>query len=326
MEGINENDELNAPGTDGGGNGIPQETPAVSGSGSAGGNAASSTAPVSEVADKFGYIHPIHAEQLAAERTVVFTGHVSGTAHLDFASPANPGEPSETISLTVQDGTTSQKGIVQLENSHSSTSTTTAATPHAVKDAYDLANGKLDPIADPVSTDPASSGNGTTFVSSVTQGTDGKIAVTRKTVPNANGSTDGLMSSGDYTKLSRIEPGAQVNAIETVRVDGTALEISDKAVNIDLSGKADKVPYAASGNFAGLDATGNLTDSGYSPSNFATAAEGQLARSAVRDAYLSGPNGERLMTYNEPDSTKAVFPETTSNEIKSIMRLIFGEE
>lgn len=41
---------------------------------------------------------------------------------------------------TVQDGTTSQKGIVQLEDSHTSTSTTKAATPKAVKDAYDLAS------------------------------------------------------------------------------------------------------------------------------------------------------------------------------------------
>ena len=41
---------------------------------------------------------------------------------------------------TVQDGTTSQKGAVQLEDSHSSTSTTKAATPNSVKSAYDLAN------------------------------------------------------------------------------------------------------------------------------------------------------------------------------------------
>ena len=41
---------------------------------------------------------------------------------------------------TVRDGSTSQKGVVQLEDSHSSTSTTKAATPNSVKSAYDLAN------------------------------------------------------------------------------------------------------------------------------------------------------------------------------------------
>jgi phage-related tail fiber protein len=42
-----------------------------------------------------------------------------------------------------QDGTTTQKGAVQLEDSTSSTSTTKAATPASVKAAYDLANAAL---------------------------------------------------------------------------------------------------------------------------------------------------------------------------------------
>lgn len=38
----------------------------------------------------------------------------------------------------------------------------------------------------------------------------------------------------------------------------------------DVSGKADKVSGATNGDFAGLDSNGNLTDSGYKPSDFAT--------------------------------------------------------
>jgi hypothetical protein len=45
-----------------------------------------------------------------------------------------------TPAISIQDGTTSQKGAVQLEDSTSSTSTTKAATPNAVKSAYDLAD------------------------------------------------------------------------------------------------------------------------------------------------------------------------------------------
>jgi hypothetical protein len=48
-----------------------------------------------------------------------------------------------TPDISIQDGTTSQKGAVQLEDSTSSTSTTKAATPNAVKSAYDLANAAL---------------------------------------------------------------------------------------------------------------------------------------------------------------------------------------
>ena len=76
------------------------------------------------------------------------------------------------------------------------------------------------------------------------------------------------LSTEDYTtaektKLAGIETGAQVNIIETVKVDGTALTPdANKAVDITLTGKTDKVSSATAGNFAGLDATGNLTDSG----------------------------------------------------------------
>jgi len=54
------------------------------------------------------------------------------------------------------------------------------------------------------------------------------------------------LSTNDYTdaektKLAGVATGAQVNVIETVKVDGTALTIdANKAVDIDLSGKVDK--------------------------------------------------------------------------------------
>lgn len=48
-----------------------------------------------------------------------------------------------TPNITIQDATTAQKGAVQLEDSTSSTSLTTAATPNSVKNAYDLANAAL---------------------------------------------------------------------------------------------------------------------------------------------------------------------------------------
>jgi hypothetical protein len=49
-----------------------------------------------------------------------------------------------TPDISIQDGTTAQKGAVQLEDSTSSTSTIKAATPASVKAAYDLAAAALD--------------------------------------------------------------------------------------------------------------------------------------------------------------------------------------
>lgn len=47
-------------------------------------------------------------------------------------------------------------------------------------------------------------------------------------------------------------------------------DVDTSSISQDLSGKADKVSNATSGNFAGLDANGNLTDSGHKHSDYLT--------------------------------------------------------
>ena len=138
------------------------------------------------------------------KQTAVVDPTASGNG-LDFIASISQDANGEITPTkqTVQDGTTSQKGVVQLEDSHTSTSTTKAATPNSVKEAYDLAAGKQDPI---------------TF--------------------------DGTYDATD-------NPAATVSTVTTAIAD-----------------KADKVISATSGNFAGLDANGNLTDSGKSASDF----------------------------------------------------------
>lgn len=69
----------------------------------------------------------------------------SGTAPVTNVTATSPLASSggATPAISIQDGTTAQKGAVQLTDSISSTSTTTAATPNSVKTAYDLANAAL---------------------------------------------------------------------------------------------------------------------------------------------------------------------------------------
>lgn len=68
------------------------------------------------------------------------SGDVTG---ITASTPLTGGGTSGNITVGIQDGTTAQKGAVQLTDSTSSTSTTTAATPNSVKSAYDLANGAI---------------------------------------------------------------------------------------------------------------------------------------------------------------------------------------
>jgi hypothetical protein len=69
----------------------------------------------------------------------------SGTVTTVTASTPLASTGGTTPDISIADGTTSAKGAVQLEDSYTSTSTTKAATPAAVKAAYDLANGKANP-------------------------------------------------------------------------------------------------------------------------------------------------------------------------------------
>ena len=69
-----------------------------------------------------------------------------------------------------------------------------------------------------------------------------------------------------------------------------SLDLADSALQAhqDITGKADKVASATSGNFAGLDANGNLTDSGYKAADFQAAGSYKTVQSAVSDPTASG--------------------------------------
>jgi len=67
-------------------------------------------------------------------------GDITG---ITASSPLTGGGTSGAITVGIQDALTTQKGAVQLSDSTSTTSSILAATPTAVKSAYDLANGAI---------------------------------------------------------------------------------------------------------------------------------------------------------------------------------------
>ena len=85
----------------------------------------------------------------------------------------------------------------------------------------------------------------------------------------------------------------------TVRKLAATLQAYNNKVNNNLGTKADKVSGATANNFAGLDANGNLKDSGKKASDFASAAQGTKADSAIQGVKAQGT----LLT---PDENKVV--------------------
>lgn len=71
----------------------------------------------------------------------------------------------------------------------------------------------------------------------------------------ATETADGLMSKADFAKLEGIAAGAQANVIEAVSVNGNALPINSKGVNIDLSGYALKADFTSVLSWKGTVAT-----------------------------------------------------------------------
>lgn len=67
------------------------------------------------------------------------TNDVGDITAVTVSSPITGGGSSGSVNIAIQDASTSQKGSVQLSDSTSTTSSVLAATPTAVKSAYDLA-------------------------------------------------------------------------------------------------------------------------------------------------------------------------------------------
>lgn len=89
------------------------------------------------------YLQDTNAVEVYDGSAWVSVGSTGDITAVNVSSPITGGGTSGAVTISIQDGTTAQKGAVQLEDSTSSTSTTKAATPNSVKSAYDLANAAI---------------------------------------------------------------------------------------------------------------------------------------------------------------------------------------
>lgn len=78
----------------------------------------------------------------------------------------------------------------------------------------------------------------TTLLTRLVTDGDGRWA---KKTDLASASADGLMSSSDFTKLSGIETGAEVNVLESITVNGSILPIASKNVSLNVPTKTSDI-------------------------------------------------------------------------------------
>ena len=118
------------------------------------------------------------------------------------------------------------------------------------------------------------------------------------------------------------------NALEA-RADGLYVP---KPSAVDLSGKADKVKSAVARNFAGLDAGGNLTDSGKKAADFVAAEAGKRLMTNAEGTKLEGiaANATKVEASATPGSIKINGAETqvvtiaSDTEVTEMLNEVFG--
>lgn len=153
------------------------------------------------------------------------------------------------------DATLKEKGFTQLSSATDSASETLAATPKAVKAAYDLANGKY------TAQDATTAQKGIVQLSSATDSTSESVAATTKAVKTAYDLANGKYTAQDATT-------AQKGIVQlSSATDGTSETLAAtpkavKAVNDNVKTLKDSLGKAAYRNVAD-DAAGELIPVGY---------------------------------------------------------------
>ncbi|MDA6570137.1 tail fiber protein, partial [Escherichia coli] len=121
---------------------------------------------------------------------------------------------------TAQDATTARKGLVQLSSATNSDSETLAATPKAVKVAYDLANGKY------TAQDATTARKGLVQLSSATNSDSETLAATPKAVKVAYDLANGKYTAQDATTARK----GLVQLSSATNSDSETLAATPKAV------------------------------------------------------------------------------------------------
>jgi hypothetical protein len=151
--------------------------------------------------------------------------------------------------VALEDASTTKKGIVQLSSATNSTSESLAATPKAVKAAYDLANGKY------TAQDATTAQKGIVQLSNATNSTSEMLAATPKSVKAAYDLANGKYTAQDATTTQKgiVQLSSATNsASETLAATPKAV----KAANDNANGR---VPSARKVNGKALSADITLT-------------------------------------------------------------------
>lgn len=251
------------------------------------------TAPSSPVEGQVYYDTVLDVVRVYANGAWASLSTGSGTVTSVTASTPLSSTGGATPDISIADGTTSVKGAVQLEDSYASTSTSKAATPAAVKAAYDLANGKANPSdttfvgTTSVALNRSSANLALTGISSVALPGSSSGTTTLQPAAAAGGTVTLPSSTGTIALTSDIpsltgyvtESGTQTLTNKTLTapiVDGAGVVFEGATAN-DFESTLTVVDPTADRTITLPDATGTVALTANKLSAFAATSSSELA-------------------------------------------------
>lgn len=214
------------------------------------------------------YVHPSFSALTSSmyKITVDANGHVTAGTKVTKADIVALGIPSEnttySLATATTDGLMSKGDFEKLDGiSEGATKVEASSTNGSIKvDGSDVLVYKHDAHTAHASGFYKITVNAQGHVTAVTA--VAKADITALGIPSQDttygvvtANKDGLMSAADFTKLGGIAAGAQVNVLEGISLNGNALPVNSKGVNIDLSAYALKSDIANAVEYQGSVAT-----------------------------------------------------------------------
>lgn len=137
--------------------------------------------------------------------------------------------------------------------------------------------------------------------------------------------SSGLMSASDKSKLDGIESGAEVNALESVKVNGTALSIAQKAVNILIAVGASNGSISVNGVDVAVTGLAALAyKSEVSTSDLAAALKAVIdakAEASTVSTLIGGDTGKSVRTIANEELAAQLIPANAQEALDTLQEI-----